>query len=63
MHEPAGEQDLLLVSAGEGAGGAIGVGGPQLERFDLRAGRGALGALVEEAGRAKRAKVDSVTFL
>ena len=49
VHEPAGEHDLLLVAAGEGAGGAVGVGRPQLEGLDLLAGHRALAALVEHA--------------
>src|SRR3546814_2539122 len=43
-------EDLLLVSAGERGGGAVGVGGPQLEGFDLLARDPALGAFVQEPG-------------
>ena len=48
VHEPAGEEDLLLVSSGEGHRGPVGVGGTQFQRLDLLAGDLALGAFVEE---------------
>ena len=48
VDEPAGEQDLLLVAAGQGPGHAVGVGGTQLERLDLLAAHAALAALVEQ---------------
>lgn len=61
MHEPAGEQHLLLVAAGQGARGAVGVGRAQVERLDLLARRALLGRLVEEAfARAVRVNVESV---
>ena len=63
VHEPAGEQDLLLVAAGERSGGAVGVGRSQLERLDLLARGLALGALVEEAGLARSGRtIDRVTL-
>ena len=50
VHQPAGEQDLLLVAAGEGHRGPVGIGRSQLQCLDLLPGDLALGALIEEAG-------------
>ena len=56
VHEPAGQHDLLLVAARERAGGAVGIGRPQLERLDLLAGHRALAALVEHRSHARTAR-------
>ena len=50
VHEPAREEDLLLVAARQRPRLPVGVGRSQLERLDLLARDLPLGALVEEAG-------------
>src|SRR5690606_35812009 len=47
VHEPAREQDLLLVAAGERGGRTVGIGRSQLEARDLLFRDPALTALVE----------------
>ena len=54
--QPAGQDDLLLVAAGEGARDPGHVGRPDVERLGLRAGGGLLGAPGQEAAAGEAAQ-------
>ena len=55
--QPAGQHDLLLVAAGQGAErSAVDVGRPDVQRLGLLAGRGPLGAAGEEAAAGEAAQ-------
>ena len=49
MDQPAGQQDFLLVAAGERPGGPFGICGAQFQGVDLLPRRAAFGGLVKQA--------------